>query len=186
MTRRKHCSGISRRSVLSTVAAVPLLSTPLFRTSGWAQGADPLPSWNDGAAKRAIIAFVEATTDTSSPKFVPQEARVAKATLYGYFKNKDALYLTVCARMARLLMKAVEEALTQRFGLEWVARGDGHGFEIKGISGEMMRLFSSRRESITADLRARAERFEQRYGRRIGARPIVGPAERVGGVRQIW
>jgi hypothetical protein len=29
----------------------------------------------------------------------------------------------------------------------------------------MMRLFSSRRESITADLRGRAARFEQRYGR---------------------
>jgi hypothetical protein len=29
----------------------------------------------------------------------------------------------------------------------------------------MMRLFSSRRASITADLRVRAARFEQRYGR---------------------
>jgi hypothetical protein len=52
-----------------------------------------------------------------------------------------------------------------RFGLEWTARDDGHGFEIKGVSGEMMRLFSSRRESITKDLRARAARFEQRYDR---------------------
>ena len=48
--------------------------------------------------------------------------------------------------------------------MQWIARDDGHGFEIKGISGEMMRLFSSRRESITADLRGRAARFEQRYG----------------------
>ena len=59
----------------------------------------------------------------------------------------------------------LEEALTKRFGVEWVARDDGHGFEIKGISGQMMRLFSSRRESITSDLRERAARFEQRYGR---------------------
>src|SRR5215469_17236498 len=44
---------------------------------------------------------------------VAQEASVAKATLYGYFKNKDALYLAVCARMARLLTKAVEETLGQ-------------------------------------------------------------------------
>jgi hypothetical protein len=41
---------------------------------------DPLPSWNDGAAKQAIIAFVQATTDTSSPKFVPPEARIATST----------------------------------------------------------------------------------------------------------
>src|SRR5215469_5902271 len=45
---------------------------------------------------------------------VAQEASVAKATLYSYFKNKDALYLAVCARMARLLTKAVEEALAQQ------------------------------------------------------------------------
>jgi phosphoserine phosphatase len=61
----------------------------------------------------------------------------------------------------------LEEALTRRFGVEWVARDDGHEFEIKGIPGEMMRLFSSRRASITADLRARAARFEQRYARAV-------------------
>jgi hypothetical protein len=29
-----------------------------------------------------------------------------------------------------------------RFGLRWIGRDDGDGFEIKGISGQMMRLFS--------------------------------------------
>ena len=61
--------------------------------------------------------------------------------------------------------------------MEWVARDDGHGFEIKGISGEMMRLFSSRRESITADLRARAARFEQRYGRAPSQRELAQLAQ---------
>ena len=67
--------------------------------------------------------------------------------------------------MAAIVSQHLEEALTRRFGVQWTARDDGHGFEIKGISGEMMRLFSSRRESITVDLRERAARFEQRYGR---------------------
>ena len=61
--------------------------------------------------------------------------------------------------------------------MQWVARDDGHGFEIKGISGEMMRLFSSRRESITADLRARAARFEQRYGRAPSQRELAQLAQ---------
>jgi hypothetical protein len=39
----------------------------------------------------------------------------------------------------------LEEALTRRFGVAWVARDDGHGFEIKGISDQMMRVFSSPR-----------------------------------------
>ena len=37
----------------------------------------------------------------------------------------------------------------------------------------MMRLFSSRRESITADLRARAARFEQQYGRAPSQRELA-------------
>ena len=61
--------------------------------------------------------------------------------------------------------------------MEWVARDDGHGFEIKGISGEMMRLFSSRRESITADLRARAAQFEQQYGRAPSQRELAHLAQ---------
>ena len=38
---------------------------------------DPLPSWNDGAAKQEIIAFVKDTTTQGSPKFVPQPERIA-------------------------------------------------------------------------------------------------------------
>ncbi|HTA37903.1 MAG TPA: HAD family hydrolase [Candidatus Acidoferrales bacterium] len=39
--------------------------------------ADPLPSWNDGPAKTAIVNFVHVTTDPSSPQFVPAEQRLA-------------------------------------------------------------------------------------------------------------
>ena len=38
---------------------------------------DPLPSWNDGAAKSAINKFVHTTTDQASPKFVPLGERIA-------------------------------------------------------------------------------------------------------------
>ena len=38
---------------------------------------DPLPSWNDGAAKKAIVDFVKDTTTQGSPKFVPPAERVA-------------------------------------------------------------------------------------------------------------
>ena len=71
----------------------------------------------------------------------------------------------------------LEEALTARFGLEWTARDDGHGFEIKGVTGEMMRLFSSRRASITADVRGRAAQFEQRYGRKPSQRELARLAQ---------
>jgi AcrR family transcriptional regulator len=46
-------------------------------------------------------------------ELVAREANVAKATLYSYFKNKDELFLAVCARMAQLLRGAVEQALAK-------------------------------------------------------------------------
>jgi hypothetical protein len=36
-----------------------------------------LPSWNEGAAKNAIVEFVKATTTKSSSKFVPPAERIA-------------------------------------------------------------------------------------------------------------
>ena len=38
---------------------------------------DPLPSWNAGPAKDAIVKFVHATTDAASPNFVPLAERIA-------------------------------------------------------------------------------------------------------------
>ncbi len=38
---------------------------------------DPLPSWNDGAAKRSIISFVEQVSDPTSKTFVKPEDRIA-------------------------------------------------------------------------------------------------------------
>ena len=37
----------------------------------------PLPSWNDGAAKKAIIELVKTTTEKGSAEFVAREARIA-------------------------------------------------------------------------------------------------------------
>lgn len=39
--------------------------------------ADPLPSWNEGQTKQAIIKFVRTVTDKSSPQYVPPEQRIA-------------------------------------------------------------------------------------------------------------
>src|SRR5207253_11092653 len=38
---------------------------------------DPLPSWNDTASKKAIVAFVEKVTKEGSPDFVPPSERIA-------------------------------------------------------------------------------------------------------------
>ena len=107
-----------------------------------------------------------------------QIAHVAKTATDGKWRAPDSLgYNEHIGAVAAIVSQHLEEALTARFGLEWTARDDGHGFEIKGISGEMMRVFSSRRESITADLRGRAARFEQRYGRAPSQRELAHLAQ---------
>jgi phosphoglycolate phosphatase-like HAD superfamily hydrolase len=42
-----------------------------------ARAADPLPSWNDGPAKKSIIDFVEKVTKEGSADFVPPNERIA-------------------------------------------------------------------------------------------------------------
>jgi AcrR family transcriptional regulator len=65
--------------------------------------------------KRAIRAaeelFKKVGFRAVTMELVAREANVAKATLYSYFKNKDELYLAVCARMAQILRGGVENAL---------------------------------------------------------------------------
>jgi phosphoglycolate phosphatase-like HAD superfamily hydrolase len=73
-------SGISRRGMLSTLAVLPVLPGLLrpIPAAAQAPAADgPLPSWNDGAAKQAILDFVRATTDQSSQSYVRPEERIA-------------------------------------------------------------------------------------------------------------
>src|SRR6266568_4832655 len=44
-------------------------------TTAYAQ--DPLPSWNDGPAKKTITEFVAKVTKEGSPHFVPPNERIA-------------------------------------------------------------------------------------------------------------
>jgi phosphoglycolate phosphatase-like HAD superfamily hydrolase len=56
---------------------------------------DPLPSWNDGAAKTAIIEFIQATTDKASPKYVPPEDRIATFDQDGTLWVEHPMYTQV-------------------------------------------------------------------------------------------
>src|SRR5262245_28271654 len=56
---------------LSVACALTVLTVNTVRA------ADPLPSWNEGAAKHAIVAFVAKVTQEGGPDFVPPAARIA-------------------------------------------------------------------------------------------------------------
>jgi phosphoglycolate phosphatase-like HAD superfamily hydrolase len=56
---------------------------------------DPLPSWNDGAAKKAIVEFVQTTTTQGSPKFVPPAERIATIDQDGTLWVEHPMYSQV-------------------------------------------------------------------------------------------
>jgi len=63
---------LSYRPGFALVLVFALSGAPVL-----AQQPDPLPSWNDGPAKQAIVELVRATTDPGSPDFVTPEDRLA-------------------------------------------------------------------------------------------------------------
>ncbi len=60
----------------------------------WAK-VDPLPSWNSGNAKTAIIQFVDSVTDPKSPDFVPVAERIATFDNDGTLWSEQPMYFQV-------------------------------------------------------------------------------------------
>ncbi|MGB8884816.1 MAG: hypothetical protein WCC44_13190, partial [Azonexus sp.] len=69
---------------------------------------DPLPSWNDGPAKQAIVSFVKDTTTQGSPKFVPPAERIATFDQDGTLWVEHPMYSQVMYILERVpaLVKA--------------------------------------------------------------------------------
>jgi phosphoglycolate phosphatase-like HAD superfamily hydrolase len=87
------------------VLAVPALRLALlFVLAGLptlARAADPLPSWNDGAAKSAIVTFVEAVTKDGSPDFVPPAERIATFDNDGTLWAEQPIYFQLAFALDR-------------------------------------------------------------------------------------
>jgi phosphoglycolate phosphatase-like HAD superfamily hydrolase len=98
---------------------------PFLVASALAQPVDALPSWNDGAAKKAIVEFVQATTTQGSPNFVPPEERIAAFDQDGTLWVEHPVYSQVvyCLDRVPALVKAKPE-LAQREPFRTVMSGD--------------------------------------------------------------
>jgi len=63
---------------------------------------DPLSSWNEGAAKKAVVEFVKATTGKSSPKFVPPAERIATFDNDGTLWAEQPMYFQLFFALDRV------------------------------------------------------------------------------------
>lgn len=73
-----------------------------FVFSAFFSSADPLPSWNDGPAKRAIIDFVNSTTNEANSTFVPLEERIATFDQDGTLWVEQPMYTQVMYCLDRI------------------------------------------------------------------------------------
>ncbi len=67
-----------------------------------AVAADPLPSWNDTAPKKAIVAFVERVTKKGSPDFVPVAERIATFDNDGTLWAEQPMYFQLAFALDRV------------------------------------------------------------------------------------
>ena len=104
--------------------AVALVGAVAFTTS-IARAQDPLPSWNDGAAKSAIVNFVKTTTDVANPQFVPPEERIATFDQDGTLWVEQPMYSQVIYCLDRVGALAKEKPeLKNREPFKTVLSGD--------------------------------------------------------------
>ena len=85
---------IHRRAMLAALVTSAAARLVLPPTPASAQDT-PLPSWNEGAAKQAIVDFVRATTERSGSNYVPPEERIATFDQDGTLWVEQPIYTQV-------------------------------------------------------------------------------------------
>jgi phosphoglycolate phosphatase-like HAD superfamily hydrolase len=87
----------------SLLLCLLVLGAVAFARTKWASGAtDPLPSWNEGPDKKAIVDLVRTTTDKKNAHFVPVEDRIATFDQDGTLWVEHPLYTQAVFALDRL------------------------------------------------------------------------------------
>ena len=109
----------SRTAFVLVVGALWLVSATVGAQT------DPLPSWNDGTAKKAIVEFVQSTTTQGGPRFVPPSERIATFDQDGTLWVEHPMYTQVlyCLERVPAVVKAKPE-LAQVEPFKTVLSGD--------------------------------------------------------------
>jgi phosphoglycolate phosphatase-like HAD superfamily hydrolase len=138
-----------------------------------ARAADPLPSWNDTAPKKAIIAFVEKVTKEGSPDFIPPNKRIATFDNDGTLWAEQPLYFQLAFaidRIKELAPKHPEWKTTEPFAS--ILKGDLKG-ALGGGEKALLQIIAATHSGLTTDefneivknwiKRARNPKFDRLY-----------------------
>src|SRR5688572_12297044 len=113
--------------------------------------ADPLPSWNDGAAKQSIVKFVDGVTREGSPDFVPVPERIATFDNDGTLWSEQPIYVQVffiADRVKALAPQHPEWETQEPFAS--VLKGNPRGITAGGEAG-VAALLTATHSGMTTD-----------------------------------
>ena len=120
--------------------------------------ADPLPSWNDGEAKRRILAFVASVTDPASEHYVPPAERIATFDNDGTLWAEQPIYFQLLFAIDRVRADAdAHPEWQQDPSLAAVLSDDPNALHGLGMQDVMKILATSHAGMTDAEFRAQAE-----------------------------
>ena len=125
-----RASGTWVKSALGQCAAWLATAVVLAGCAGLPP-ADPLPSWNEGPTKAAIVKFVADTTQPGSPGYVPPAERIATFDNDGTLWTEHPVYVEVLFTLDRTghvvtaqVSKTVGDAAFDGAALDMMKRSD--------------------------------------------------------------
>ena len=134
---------------------------------------DPLPSWNEGQAKQAIVAFVTDVTREGSPDFVPEPERIATFDNDGTLWVEQPAYVQLVFALDRVkAMAPMHPEWKEKQPFKAVLEGDMAALAAAGEHG-VVEIVAATHAGMTPDefqqtvkewlSTARHPRFNRRY-----------------------
>jgi phosphoglycolate phosphatase-like HAD superfamily hydrolase len=124
------CSSERNTAALEPSAAPPSSTVP------GRQPSDPLPSWNEGESKRAVVDFVELVTREGGPEFVPASERIATFDNDGTLWVEQPVYTQVMFAFDRVKALAPQHPeWSRRQPFKGVLEGDHKAVAATGERG---------------------------------------------------
>ena len=139
-----------KRSV-STLSAVAIFAAELVVGVAPTAAQDPLPSWNEGASKNAIVEFVGKITRQDGPNYVPPAERIATFDNDGTLWAEQPVYVQFAFALDRvkaLSPQRPEWATTEPFAS--VLKGDIKG-ALAGGELAVFQILTVTHAGITTD-----------------------------------
>ena len=137
--------------------------------------ADPLPSWQAGATKSAIINFVEQITTPGREDYIPQAERIAVFDNDGTLWAEQPYYFQIAYAMDRVKQMAQQNPalIESEPTLQAAAAGDLKGVLADGHEGLLKVLAASHAGMTTDDFKDNVARWLKTAKHPTKGRPYI-------------